>query len=659
MKTMKKCTLLLIVAFTFSLAAGIFGLTAAFNKTVFAGEGANVAMVDGASVKIDGTGIRFQSLIKKTYYDGLAEGKKTGIAIIPADLLQGELDQNTDKAMLLYAAAQAHDDEKYAGYYVYNYALTDIPETSFGRKITARAFVKNGEEYIWADNVQSRSLAYVASAALQADSMGEAKYTAEQKTALNGYIDGAIAEYGFKLTKERYDIKKGDEDAVGFTATPKYASDDLSDLKVIYTSNNSSALTCNGNALTAVGAGYAVIKGTLGGFTSEARVFIANDKKYVLSATAEGGQSIDFSVPEGYTAKIEKRVANVNHDQYISFGTSVTDIVIPDDIKEDKSQHKLYSGTWPLIICIEKDGTQEVFMGHDIAIATAVINTADDWKKYMWCDKGKAIYGYYMLGNTISVPSGDTLKNPVAGGSAETSTTGGDYGFRGTFDGMGYTLSYWGDIGGGLVNALGTGAIIKDIKIENNSSSKPGWKSNHIFGVVAVGTSFDNVTIDINKGDYASLETKYGPLTYDGFRNCTINNLVINVKGKVNTIIGGSNNTYFQIVGTTFKDCVVNLYPGATLGEIGHTGASGEPIYCGENQTIEGRTPLSGWTVNEIGETEQSLNSKQNVSVADGQSAAIDLGGYSDYTVTEITCDGEDLGKNPQNLALTENIKKK
>lgn len=291
MKTMKKCTLLLIVAFTFSLAAGIFGLTGAFNKTVFAGEGANVAMVDGASVKINGTGIRFQSLIKKTYYDGLAEGKKTGIAIIPADLLQGELDQETDKAMLLYAAAQAHDDEKYAGYYVYNYALTDIPETSFGRKITARAFVKNGEEYIWADNVQSRSLAYVASAALQADSMGEAKYTAEQKTALNGYIDGAVES--ISLETDKVSVSKAQDIIVGNTAealnvniTPVNESDDLSDLKILYTSDNADAISVEGSTLKANKVGFANVTIAIGSKTAKIRAF-SNSEKYTVFATAE------------------------------------------------------------------------------------------------------------------------------------------------------------------------------------------------------------------------------------------------------------------------------------------------------------------------------------------------------------------------------------
>ncbi len=653
MKTMKKCTLLLIVAFTFSLAAGIFGLTAAFNKTVFAGEGANVAMVDGASVKIDGTGIRFQSLIKKTYYDGLAEGKKTGIAIIPADLLQGELNQSTDKAMLLYAAAQAHDDEKYAGYYVYNYALTDIPETSFGRKITARAFVKNGEEYIWADNVQSRSLAYVASAALQAESMGEAKYTAEQKTALNGYIDGAVKSISFETDKES--LSKAQDIIVGNTVealklniTPANENDDLSDLEVVYNSDNANAVSVEGTNLKANKVGFANVTIAIGSKTAKIRAF-SNSEQYTVFATAEN-QKIEYSLPEGWSAELFI-------DDKTSLG-SVENVVIPDTVKNDKTKHKLYNG-WPVKIQVKAEGEAAQFTRPNLLLATATINSADDWQKYMWCDDKAAIYGYYVLGKSFNA-AGGKLTNPLKNGSLSNPPTDGSYGFRGTLDGQGYTIGYWSSLGGGLVNALGKGSIVKNITIQKNSAGyNPDWKQDQIFGAGIVGTTLDNVTFNIEAGDYSAVSTQNGFLSFFGFRDAKVNKLTINLKQnvKLHTVIGGAN-AYYQIYGTKFTDCAVNLYPGAELGEIGHTGAvDGEPIYCGENEKIEGRTPLAGFKVNYIEATEQTL-SRQNISLA-ADVAAIDLGGYSDYTVTEITCDGEDLGKNPQNLALTENIKKK
>lgn len=635
MKTMKKCTLLLIVAFTFSLAAGIFGLTAAFNKTVFAGEGANVAMVDGASVKIDGTGIRFQSLIKKTYYDGLAEGKKTGIAIIPADLLQGELDQNTDKAMLLYAAAQAHDDEKYAGYYVYNYALTDIPETSFGRKITARAFVKNGEEYIWADNVQSRSLAYVASAALQADSMGEAKYTAEQKTALNGYITAAVE----KVTRSKYaQTLNAGETAVadmGLTITPKYATDDLSDLKFVYNSNNVSAVTTCGDELTAVATGYANVSAVLGGKSWYSMHVVINGK-CVVSATKET-QVLPISLPSNMTATITQ-----GKNDEVKWGSD-TQLTIPEDIRNDQSKHVGYN----LKITLSNG----YYFRNVITVATATISNEAEWNKYVRTVAGTEKLGYYVLTDDITISSIDAAVAGSGNGYAK--------GFAGSVDGNNHTIIIDKNSKDGIFGVLsqptGGRALITDLTITDNSGVSPAWGTGTVLAKFAHGTDFKNVTININ-ADKVTSNTDYGSLVNTSIRETNFDNVAININGKVTSLFGGTHPSLsFNSKDTKFtNNCKINLLsPESDLQEVGHQGTV---IYVAKGMATEG-TIVDGISFNAFAPAEQTL-SRQNISLA-ADAAAIDLGGYSDYTVTEITCDGEDLGKNPQNLALTENIKKK
>ena len=233
MKTMKKGTAILIAALVFGLSLAMFGFTSGLVKTAFAADGANVEMIGGASVKLNSTGIRFQSKVRKSYYDGLAEGKITGIAIIPADLLDGELNENTENAKIVKAVANPYEE---GDYYVYNYALTDIPESSFGRSITARAFIKNGETYEWASNAQIRSLAYVASVALQKKSLGEATYNDAQTDILEKYIDGAVS--GFTADNQQT-LAVGDNVGISnLTITPKYAEDNLSDLKLVCTTNN-------------------------------------------------------------------------------------------------------------------------------------------------------------------------------------------------------------------------------------------------------------------------------------------------------------------------------------------------------------------------------------------------------------------------------------
>lgn len=298
------------------------------------------------------------------------------------------------------------------------------------------------------------------------------------------------------------------------------------------------------------------------------------------------------------------------------------------------------------IVVVCKNDGEIVTLTYPVCWVTAVINNADDWKKYMWCEKGQTVTGYYILGKDIGTVWSTTLKNSVQ----ETSTTGGNYGFRGTLDGRNYTLTYAGNLGGGLVNALGKGSVVKNITIKNACSKnfKVGVKSESIFGSVAVGATIENVTIEFGENvDYTGIPTNYGPLAYDGFRECRVNGLTINIKGKVHTITGGGNPKYFQIQGSTFTNCVINLYPGSSLGEIAHLG---ETVYTTEN-------PLTGFTVNNIEATAKTL-SVQDLSLAE-ESAAINLAEYSDYTVTSITCGEYNLGTDKNNVVLPEDIKKK
>ena len=943
MKTMKKGAAILIAALVFGLSLAMFGFTSGLVKTAFAADAANVEMIGGASVKLNSTGIRFQSKVKKSYYDGLAEGKITGIAIIPADLLDGELNENTENAKIVKAVANPYEE---GDYYVYNYALTDIPESSFGRSITARAFIKNGETYEWAANAQTRSLAYVASVALQKKSLGEATYNDAQTDILERYIDAAVS--GFTADNQQT-LAVGDNVGISnLTITPKYAEDNLSDLKLVYTTNNADAISVADGKLTANKAGYAFVTATLGNKKVTTNV-VANEEEYVLSAAKTGEQSISFSLPEGYTAdfymndstncgSIDKIILPSGTEQKLYSGwplkiqikggetsfftrpnvrvatatistlddwknyiwsddaTAKVDgyFVVTDDIDQGSeafnltgersvgngfigtvdgkghsislsgsngfglfggmngatvknltinknggsqgwsagllgayvqnsvfenvtinitganngetqlgeftrqgvwgstftdlevnitnskvaslfgAQNQKYRGfnannqnctftdskitldvlstmneighygkvteesadhpltvytaeghtpidapSWATIstlsgiivkqpksisktmdkqylvmsdgkysldlgsyatgysvesitydgkdlgvdpsqlnitsttagdgkdiVVVCKNENEIVTLTYPVCWVTAVINNADDWKKYMWCGQGQTVTGYYVLGKDIGTVWSETLKNPVQ----ETSTTGGDYGFRGTLDGRNHTLTYAGTLGGGLVNALGKDSVVKNITIKNACASayKVGYKDKSIFGSVAVGATIENVTIEFGENiDYTGITTNYGPLAYDGFRNCTVKNLTINIKGKVNTIIGGSNATYFQIQGSTFTNCVINLYPGSSLGEIAHLG---DTVYTTEN-------PLTGFTVNNIEATAKTL-SVQDMSLAE-ESAAINLAEYSDYTVTSITCGEYNLGTDKNNVVLPEDIKKK
>ena len=650
MKTMKRFTLLLIVAFVFSFAAGIFGLTGALSKTAFAADEANVEMIEGASVKLNSTGIRFQSKVKKSYYDNLAEGKQTGVMIIPSDLFDGELNENTENAMLVNAVAQPNEEN---GYYIYNFVLTDIPETSFGRKISARAFVKDGEKYIWADNVQNRSLAYVASAALQAESKGEVEYSAEQKTELNNYITAAVSSVArnkFAQTLSTGETAVADMD---LTITPKYATDDLSDLKFVYTSNNASAVTTCGDELTAVATGYANVSAVLGGKSWYSMHVVINGK-CVVSATEET-QVLPISLPEGVTV-----TSIVQENNTAAEWGNAAEFTIPEDIRNDQSKHVGYN----LKITLSNN----YYFRNVITVATATISNETEWNEYVRTSAlNEKKTGYYVLTNDITIEQdGVALADITVDGTKFTANTDETLGFCGTLDGNGKTVTIKEKVNAksGLFGRLGK-STIQDLTITNNSGIVPDWHTGAILARVAVRTTFKNVTFNINNVDYTDKEgnrnTRYGALSQDGIVYCTFNDVTFNIDGKVSALCGG-NSIWLSLRNNSYSGVKINLKsPTACLDEIGH----GEPtnstpttlkVCIAEGMTgTDGAVVLDGIEFNEY--PAQEVAGQQQVVAADA--AAIDLGEYADYTVTEIVCEGEDLGKDPQNLALTEDIKKK
>lgn len=658
MKKMKKCTLFLVIALAITCSAGLVGLFGFNADTALASTDKNVQMVEGASVKADKTGIRFQSRINKAYFDGLAEGKETGIAIIPQDLLTGELNENTENAALVTAKADPKTDGEY---YVYSYALTDITADSYGRGIAARAFVKVGDTYTWADNAQTRSLAYVASAALYAESTGKVEYDDAQKNTLKGYINGAIAN---ATVDNQQNLIVGETKSI-ITIEPKYATDDLSDLKIIYTSDNAEALAAEDGVLKAKKAGYAHIGVSIGSkeFITKAT---AHDEKYIISA-AKDTQSIEFSLPEGYTAELFL-------DDSTPLG-DINSIAVPDAIKSDITKHKLYPG-WPVKLQVKNaDGANEHFTRPNIFIATATISSIQEWKDYILPKTiTSVVTGVYVLTQDIEQGSDDFNLGINVG-------DGGNYGFKGVLDGNNHSISISGSNGFGLFGAL-SNATVKNLTI-NKSGNSSGWNEG-LLGTSVIGTTFENTVINITDAKDTT-SNQCGVFTRRGVWNSTFTNFTVNIKySKIASLFGGENqilrglNACSKATGKltaqpcTFNNCLVRLDNNSTLDEIGHRGKISEKdsdnpltVFTAQGHTLS-KTPewatvetLAGITVEVIGETEQSLNSKQNVSVADGQSAEIDLEDYSGYTVTKITCEGEDLGVDAKNLILSENLKKK
>ena len=177
-----------------ALAAVVFAIVSLTGILCFAvinaahAEGASpVKMLEGASVRYqmqeesDRSGIRFTAYVETEYKADNPEAVY-GMLLIPSDLLgEGELTVGTASAVNKVVEVWTTSEEE--GFDRFNVVLYNIPESEYGRVITARAYVKNGDVYTYSEESVSRSLGQVASLAL-AD--GDPAITAKTITFMPG-----------------------------------------------------------------------------------------------------------------------------------------------------------------------------------------------------------------------------------------------------------------------------------------------------------------------------------------------------------------------------------------------------------------------------------------------------------------------------------------
>ena len=610
---------------------------------------ANIQMEEGASVRIGDAAIRFQTYVKKSYLNGLTD-PEIGVYVIPQDLLGNdeELTNNTQAAKKISIDSRVWYKETDT-HYIYNAVIYDIEANSYGRQIVARGYVKNGNSYTWTDNTQVRSLAYVASAALEdgVNYKGEA-LDAEAITCLEGYVDGALKNFAF--TKDSYTLTVGENQLLETSITSKYVEDFVDNYAVKYTSDNAAVATVEDGKIVAKSAGVATITATLGSKTDTLLVQVNAEHQDVVMSNATIG--IDFSIPASYT------VTNITCAEE-KWGTNLSALTVSDTLKSDLSKH----GESVMSMTLSNGTTLQI----PVTLVTGKISTLAEWQSAIQpTAEGEAKYGYYVLANDISVNT-NTISVLTAN---MTATSDGADGFRGTLDGRGYaftnTAAWWKY---GLFGEIGSGAVIKNITINNTGLAAYGGER-YLLARVAVGATFENVTINLTNITQAT-DIEKGFLCDHGFRKCVFTNVEINIiGGSIASLFGGAGNiTYWGLNGAgemcTFTDCKVHLFDGAILTDLGHRGnatlAIGEEThikYVGENQSdANGETKLTGIGVYSITETAKTLDYTQYV--LNGETHSLDLGEYADYTITSITYDGASLGTDPTAIKISQADKSK
>ena len=312
------------------------------------------------------------------------------------------------------------------------------------------------------------------------------------------------------------------------------------------------------------------------------------------------------------------------------------------------------------VIVVVADAKGEHTVKVPVLFITGTISTADEWRAAVQTSTATgATYGYYVLLNDISLVS---LGNGAGNPAAITANTGGTVGFLGTVDGNGFDVrteaSWWTN---GHFGALGTGSVLKNISFTQTASLYYGW-NRFILGKVAVGTTFENVTFNLkNQTAISGGETNAdnNPLAYDGFMNCTLKNVVVNIENSSITSLFGGCSKWFGLHNTTFENCKVNLDGKSTMMEIGHKKDSSTEevtVYTAEGWTVEGATVLEGITVTQEAAKVEVTLAHQDI-ILSGSTYALNLGDYADYMVSSIKLGDYDLGTNASALAIPDAIK--
>lgn len=238
------------------------GVLAAVNLPVRAQENAGTfAMETGAEIRLEEpSGLRFITKVDQAFIDGLEEANPEaeitfGTEIVPA----GREDVDPLDIPQTVWAEESTETVK-----CFKAVLTKIPDTQYLTKLTATAYYAVDGAKTYVSNPQTRSVAYVASAALAAG---------QEDPVYTSIVDKAVPAISLG---EDFSLNVGGEKTLAVTGGE--------DLVVKFSTDNDAVATVDENGVVrAVGAGTANITATLGSRTDSVSVTVENLKKLFYS----------------------------------------------------------------------------------------------------------------------------------------------------------------------------------------------------------------------------------------------------------------------------------------------------------------------------------------------------------------------------------------
>ena len=354
----------------------------------------------------------------------------------------------------------------------------------------------------------------------------------DDKTATENIIVGQEYRYSLADVAEITAIKLGNSDFTAYTFAD-------------------GTLTINADAFGAADTGSKTLV-----------VTAKNEKGYVMNfnlnvtvefvatpVALEGTREIvlssgnNFSVDLGDYTNATVLAATLGGETVTYSGGTLT---VTDEFKANTQKH----GNQTLSVIVQKDGkyynvttnvlvvTKEI---SDIGALTAALTPGTD----------NVVYGYYRL--TQSVGSSGAWINVANNGSWQNAD--GSVGFRGTFDGNGYSID--GEFAiHGMFGIIGKGAIVKNVTV--NDYSYQNQRTTLARSIT--GATIEKVTINVKSiNGTLDANAEGGVITGLMSHKTHYKDVTINAEGKdLDTLFGKSYGNYKSEKANTFENCVVN-----------------------------------------------------------------------------------------------------
>ena len=344
-------------------------------------------------------------------------------------------------------------------------------------------------------------------------------------------------------------------------------------------------------------------------------VVFSDSEEVTLSGTQEifldrGEASINIGEYDGATV-----YSIFCNDYYL--GNDVSALAISDEFKANKVVH----GNSTVTALIGKDG--KFYTVHiPVTVVTAEISEIGQLNDLLKSDNAEyATYGYYKLKTDI----GDSKTELNNGNDKNWQNVDGLYGFRGTLDGAGHSVT--GTVmSKGLIGLVGKGAVIKNLTV-----NAYGYADGRTVLARSIRSAVvENVTINIMSGESDSYLTEGGIITSLMSHSTIYRNVEVNSEGKADTLFGCSYWNYDARKANTFENVKVTV---KSIGGLLCLRANvAESLY-----TIDG---VEGLTVEYV----RSYNDENNTVIA-GNAGSFTLGEENaDVTeITSVTLDGREI----------------